>query len=93
MPREDGRDRPALFPAGREERQRRDAVPEAKHGAGGFEGGQPVAVGVQSAEVGDLFLQTRAGRDIARRRGPVQANEKSWGEVGHAGDESVASQE
>ena len=89
MPREDGLDLPSVFRGGGKQREGGDAIPQPEHGAGGLEGGQPMAAGVQGAEVGDLFLQSGALGGVALRSGTVQGNEKGRREIGHARHEAV----
>ncbi|MBI4734695.1 MAG: hypothetical protein HY766_01325 [candidate division NC10 bacterium] len=67
MPRQDGRDGPALILGGGMEWRGRDPVSDADGGAGGLERGQPVAVCVQAGQVLDLDLKARAGPSIAAR--------------------------
>ena len=64
MTYEDGADGLAVRLGGRQERRRRNPGAEAAQGAGGFQGREPVALGVKRIQVGDGGLEARAGRDL-----------------------------
>ncbi len=68
---EDGADLAALLFGGSDEWRGRNSIPESHEFAGGFQGGQPVAVGVQDAESSDLTLELDAGLQVVGESGPV----------------------
>jgi hypothetical protein len=89
VPREDGGDGLALRRGRREEGRGGNAVAETQQGAGGLEGGQPVAVGVQRAEVRNLLLQFGASTNVALGCGAYERYEKRRRKVRHTRDQTV----